>query len=59
MSTGCRGHGDTGVETARRAGVAAIGYANKPGKAARLRAADAVIEHLQQLLHLLRRPGRG
>ena len=38
------------VEAAHAAGVAAIGYANKPGKHERFAAADAVIDSMAELV---------
>ncbi|MFC8848164.1 HAD family hydrolase [Micromonospora sp. NPDC057141] len=44
------GDSATDIEAAHAAGVAAIGYANKPGKRARLAAADAVIDSMAELV---------
>ncbi|MEU8045890.1 HAD-IA family hydrolase [Micromonospora echinofusca] len=38
------------IEAAHAAGVAAIGYANKPGKRERFDAADAVIDSMAELV---------
>ncbi|MFI6158567.1 HAD family hydrolase [Micromonospora haikouensis] len=47
------GDSATDVEAAHAAGVAAIGYANKPGKRARLAAADAVVDSMAELVTAL------
>ncbi|MGY3517861.1 HAD family hydrolase [Micromonospora sp. PTRAS2] len=47
------GDSTTDVEAAHAAGVAAIGYANKPGKRARLAAADAVVDSMAELVTAL------
>ncbi|KIR60742.1 HAD family hydrolase [Micromonospora haikouensis] len=44
------GDSATDVEAAHAAGIAAIGYANKPGKRARLAAADATIDSMAELV---------
>ncbi|WP_432954927.1 HAD family hydrolase [Micromonospora haikouensis] len=44
------GDSATDVEAAHAAGVVAIGYANKPGKRARLAKADAVIDSMAELV---------
>ncbi|WP_233564897.1 HAD family hydrolase [Micromonospora musae] len=38
------------IEAAHAAGVAAIGYANKPGKRERFAAADVVIDSMAELV---------
>ncbi|MFF3854700.1 HAD family hydrolase [Micromonospora sp. NPDC002575] len=47
------GDSATDVEAAHAAGIAAIGYANKPGKRARLAAADATIDSMAELVAAL------
>lgn len=47
------GDSATDVEAAHAAGVAAIGYANKPGKRGRLAAADAVVDSMAELVAAL------
>ncbi|WFE57321.1 HAD family hydrolase [Micromonospora sp. WMMD712] len=47
------GDSATDVEAAHAAGVAAIGYANKPGKRARLATADATIDSMAELVAAL------
>ncbi|MFC5943099.1 HAD hydrolase-like protein [Micromonospora harpali] len=47
------GDSTTDVEAAHAAGVAAIGYANRPGKRARLAAADAVVDSMADLVAAL------
>lgn len=47
------GDSPSDIEAANAAGIAVIGYANKPGKAHRLAAADAVITSMAQLAAVL------
>ncbi|GAB3068463.1 HAD family hydrolase [Micromonospora schwarzwaldensis] len=44
------GDSETDIEAAHAAGVAAIGYANKPGKRERFAAAEAVIDSMAELV---------
>ncbi|WP_231933670.1 HAD-IA family hydrolase [Micromonospora coxensis] len=44
------GDSATDIEAAHAAGIAAIGYANKPGKRERFTAAEAVIDSMAEMV---------